>query len=152
MTRQQIGVVLGIVLLAIGIMLNAPLIFDALAPPAVTYDNPLRVISGPIHPGDTVTLRVGRSAWNITGSSPVPAEVSRQLVRSDENGNEIQPKQVLVLPSITLGVDPGHTVVQSRLSILPTDLPPGYWILEGEATARHKSSPYWSEPIVVLAP
>jgi hypothetical protein len=57
---------------------------------------------------------------------------------------------VRVLGNVTLGVDPGHSVVHSELSIIDTNTPAGYWRLEGVATARHKSSPYYTDPIEVL--
>jgi hypothetical protein len=142
----------GVSITVVGLLLNLPLIFDSLAPPAVTYDNPQKVLSPTVHAGDGVVIEVKRNAWNIFGDQAVPVDVSRQLVQTNVEGEILLPKTVVVLTDVVLGVDPGYTIVQSRLNILPRDLPPGWWRLEGEATARHKSSPYYSDPIHVLPP
>jgi hypothetical protein len=155
--RQQfaIGIAslgLGIAIFAVGVGLNAAAIYDAFSPAAVTYTSPLRVLNNPVTAGAPLVLEVARQAWNITGTTDIPAVVTRQLVRVDSRGGLIQPKQIVVMPSVSLGVPPGSTVVESRLSLIPLDLPPGYWRLEGDATARHKTSPWYTEVIDVRAP
>ena len=142
----------GVCVLLIGLSMNASIIFDMLAPPALVYDSPLRVLNNPVTAGTAVVLEVSRSAWNITGTDPVQAEVSRQLVRVDRQGAVLQPREVIVLDSVTLGVPEGHSVVQSRLSMIPADVPGGTWRIEGMAYARHRSASFYTEVIEVVGP
>jgi hypothetical protein len=137
--------VFGLALVAIGLAVNASLLFNLLAPPAARFPSPFPVLNSPLHAGDTLILQVTRCAWDITGDDPVRVTTTRSLVSADS-------PTIVVLPSVDVDIPTGCQTVQSRLNIIPDDLPPGRWRLQGSNTARNKTVPFSSEPFVVLGP
>jgi hypothetical protein len=139
--------IVGLATLAIGLAVNASELFDLIAPPAVSYPVVIPVLNNPVTAGSTLVLEVTRCAWAITGPGPVSAEVTRELARVDPGS-----RQIVVLPSVRVDVPVGCVTIESRLSIIPVDLPPGRWILRGAATARNKTTTYQTAVFDVTAP
>ncbi len=136
--------VIGLGALVIGLAVNASLLFNLLAPSAVSFPEAFAVLTpdGVVHQGDTLVLRVTRCAWNITGDAPIPSDTTRELV------NATSPA-IVVLPSTRVDIPPGCHTVESRLSLIPADLPPGRWLFRGATTARGKTVPWSTQPFDV---
>lgn len=136
-----VGVGIGSVI--IGLLLNAALLFNLILPPAVSFPGPFLVLNSPMHAGETLVLQVTRCAWDLIGDDPVRVLSTRSLVSVDSAA-------IVVLPSVAVDIPTGCQTVESRLNIVPSDLPPGRWRLQGSNTARNRTVPFSSDAFVVV--
>lgn len=111
------------------LLLLLPSWLDFIDRPPLEYRNlPFPILNAPLRPGDTVLLEVDRC---IPGEQPLPYVFTRQLVRVDG------PEAItMALPSGGSIAMPGCELVQSRVTVLPADMPPGRYYLLAVTSVR----------------
>lgn len=85
----------------------------------LTYDNIPFPVESPVHSGDVLRVTVERCNRS---SGALSYTLSRTLTNTES-------KETWALPMGGSDIPPGCQAVQSRLNILPDDLPPGRYVL-----------------------
>lgn len=100
-------------------------------PPPIAYRNtPFPVLTPVIKPGDTVAITVARCASDpFSDRTEMPFTFTRAIVRDDGI-------QIPVMGGYS-SMPMGCNEIVSRLSVIPMDLPPGTYRLQGISTATN---------------
>lgn len=117
---------------------------DRLSPAPLTIASPITVGTPRLHAGDTLVLITSHC---VMGTEPLIVDYARNYVSVNDDTPDL-----VGLPRVSAVLPAGCETVTTHTNMVPRDLPPGMYVLQGIATARGHNVPFATQPFLVEAP